>query len=140
VKKSKITFLLVAIIILTTLSVALTFYLRNVKPGENDGEIVVLTIINYGSLKPINNSEEYNVTVQQGSSALSAFSLVADLDLTNYSFGSYVKGVNGYSEELPNYWAFYHYNLQTDEWQYSPYGISNYYLDANSKIKLQYTG
>lgn len=139
-KKSKIIFLTIAIIILTIISVALTFYLINLKPSETDDEIVVLTIINYGSLKPINSTEEYNVTVTKGSSALSAFSLVADLELTSYLFGIYVKGVNGYNEELPNYWAFYYYNLQTDEWQYSPSGISNYYLDVNSKIKLQYTG
>ncbi len=139
-KKSKIIFLSIALIIITIISVALTFHLKNVKPIENDEEIVVLTIIYYGSLKPINNTEEYNVTVSMGSSALTAFSLVADLELTNYSFGSYVKSVNGYSEELPNYWAFYHYNIQTDEWQHSSYGISNYYLDENSKVKLQYTG
>ena len=139
-KKSQIIFLSIAVIILAVLSVSLAFYLRDTKPDNGEEEIVVLAIINYGSLKPINNTEEYNVTVTIGSSALYAFSLIADLELTNYSFGSYVKGVNGYVEVLPNYWAFYYYDYQMEEWQYSPYGISNYYLSLNSKIKLQYTG
>jgi hypothetical protein len=139
-KKSKIIFLSIALIILTIVSIALAFYLRNVKPSDNDVEIDVLAIIDYGSLKTVNKTEEYNVTITKGSSALLAFSLIADLELTNYSFGSYVKGVNGYREELPDYWAFYHYDLQMGEWLYSPYGISNYYLDVNDKIMLQYTG
>jgi len=91
-------------------------------------------------LKTTNNHEEYNVTIKGGTSSLVAFSLVADLELTNFSFGSYVKGVNGYSEVLPDYWAFYYYDYLIDDWQYSPYGISNYYLEEDDRIKLQYTG
>ncbi len=139
-KRSKIIFLAIAIIILTIISIALSFYIKNTKSNENGDEITVLVIINYGSLKTINNYEEYNVTIKEGSSSLVAFSLVADLELTNFSFGSYVKGVNGYSEVLPDYWAFYYYDYLIDDWQYSPYGISNYYLEEDDRIKLQYTG
>lgn len=138
-KKSKIIFLILALIILITLSVALSFYVKNLRPEETDDETTVIVIFDYGSLKNP-NYEEHNVTVHVGSSALVAFSKVADLQLTNYTFGSYVKGVNGYLEELPNYWAFYYEDPFTDGWQFSPYGISNYYLGVNSKIKLQYTG
>jgi len=139
-KRSKIIFLTIAIIILTIISVALSFYIKNAKPNENGDEITVLVIINYGSLKTTDNHEEYNVTIKEGSSALVAFSLVADLELTNFSFGSYVKGVNGYAEVLPDYWAFYCYDYLIADWQYSPYGISNYYLEEDDRIKLQYTG
>lgn len=139
-KRSKIIFLTIAIIILTIISIALSFYIKNTKPNENGGEITVLAIIDYGSLKTTNNHEEYNVTVKGGASSLVAFSLVADLELTNFSFGSYVKGVNGYTEVLPDYWAFYYYDYLIDDWQYSPYGISNYYLEEDDRIKLQYTG
>ncbi len=137
-KKSKIVFLLIAIILSASMSTALVVYLRNYKPNSNGVDITILTIINYGSLKQ-NNIEEYNVSIASGSTALQAFSKVAELDLLNYSFGVYIKGVNGYIEQGSNYWAFYYFNNEEQLWVYSEFGVSNFLVESSDKIKLQYT-
>lgn len=120
------------------MSTALVVYLRNYKPNSNGVDITILTIINYGSLKQ-NNIEEYNVSIASGSTALQAFSKVAELDLLNYSFGVYIKGVNGYIEQGSNYWAFYYFNNEEQLWVYSEFGVSNFLVESSDKIKLQYT-
>lgn len=120
------------------MSTALVVYLRNYQPNSNGEEITVVTIINYGSLKQ-DNFEEYNVSITSGSTALQVFSIVAELDLLNYSFGVYIKGVNGYAEQGSNYWSFYYFNHEEQLWVYSELGVSNYLVEQGEKIKLQYS-
>ena len=121
------------------LTVGLTFYLRYVNNNQDGGEILVTALINYGSLKPL-SEEEYIVTIQNGSTALQVFTSIADLDLQNFTFGSYIKGVNGYTEQLPNYWGFYYFDFDSQTWKYSPVGVDQYRVINGSKIKLEYTG
>lgn len=137
-RKSKIIFLLIAIIISAGMSTALVIYLKDYGPNSNGGDITVVTIINYGSLKQ-DNVEEYNVSIPSGSTALYVFSKVVELDLLNYSFGVYIKGVNGYMEQGSSYWAFYYFNHEEQLWIYSELGISNYLVESGERIKLQYT-
>ncbi|MCG3215187.1 MAG: hypothetical protein KAS63_00575 [Candidatus Heimdallarchaeota archaeon] len=138
-KSSKIAFLIIGIIISTTLFTTLAFYIKNNRISPNNKEITVLAIINYGTLIP-ENQEEYSVSISNGSTALEVFAKVADLDLLNYSFGVYIRGVNGYTEQSPHYWAFYYYNHDSQMWVYSEVGVHGYYTVQNDRIKLQYTG
>lgn len=99
----------------------------------------VTIIINYNNLR-YPSEETYNLTVLDGSTALNCFSRVAELDLVNYSFGVYIRGVNGYYEHLPeHYWAFYYYDFNTSSWVYSNVGVSNYFITHDDKLKLEYT-
>jgi hypothetical protein len=137
--KSKILFSLLGILILASLVTGLTFYYKlNLDEGQNE-DINVMVVINYGTLL-IENEETHNVTTKNGTSALEVFLEVAILELTNYSLGVYIKGVNGYSEQLPDYWAFYYYDYGLLSWMYSEVGVSNFLVEADDKIKLQYTG
>jgi len=120
------------------MSTALVVYLKNYRQNSNGEEITVVTIIDYGSLKQ-DNLEEYNVSVISGSTALQVFSRIAELNLLNYSFGVYIKGVNGYIEQGSNYWAFYYFNHEEQIWVYSEIGVSNYLVEQGEKIKLQYS-
>ena len=137
-KRSKILFLLIAIIISAGVSTALVVYLKDYRPSSNGGDITVVAIINYGSLKQ-DNIEEYNVSIASGSTALQVFSEVVELDLLNYTFGVYIKGVNGYIEQGSNYWAFYYFNQEEQLWVYSELGVSNYLVEPGERIKLQYS-
>ena len=137
-KSSRIVFLLIAIVITAGISSALAVYLKNYRANSNGEEITVVTIIDYGTLKQ-DNLEEYNVSVISGSSALQVFSMVAELNLLNYSFGVYIKGVNGYAEQGSSYWAFYSFNQEEQQWVYSELGVSNYFVKQGAKIKLQYS-
>lgn len=132
------------LIILGILSVALlatgfTLYMRYTTDTTNDEDIIVIAIINYGSLNP-EAQEEHNVTTQKGSTALQVFANIAELDLLNFSFGVYVKGVNGYTEQSGDYWAFYYFDFDTQSWVYSSFGVGQYKIESESKIKLEYTG
>lgn len=111
-------------------------YVTNIQDGE---DVIVTAIINYGSLKP-GAQDEYNVTIQTGSTALQVFASIAELDLLNYSFGAYIRGVNSYTEQLPNYWGFYYFDFNTRSWIYSAIGVDQYQIEDESKIKLEYTG
>jgi hypothetical protein len=111
-------------------------YTTNTQDGQ---EVIVTAIINYGSLKP-ETQEEYNVTFETGSTALQVFMSVAELDLLNYSFGVYIRSVNGYTEQLPNYWGFYYFDYNAQSWAYSAVGVDQYRIEDDSKIKLEYTG
>ena len=137
-RRSKIFFLLIAIVISAGMSTALVVYLKNYRPNSTGQNITVMTIINYGSLKQ-DNLEEYNVSIASGSTALQVFSMVAELDLLNYSFGVYIKGVNGYTEQGSNYWAFYYFNHEEQLWVYSELGVSNYLVEPGDRVKLQYS-
>jgi hypothetical protein len=121
------------------LAVGAGFYIRYASNIQNDGDVIVTAIINYGSLK-LDTQEEYNVTIQSGSTALQVFASVAELDLLNYTFGAYVRGVNGYTEQLPNYWGFYYYDFDTQSWAYSAVGVDQYRVEDEDRIKLEYTG
>ncbi|MBY8999421.1 MAG: hypothetical protein KGD64_00740 [Candidatus Heimdallarchaeota archaeon] len=138
-KKSKIIFLIMGIVLLTLVISALTFYFIYTSNIPTNDNINVTVIINYGSLKQV-NQEEHNLTVTKGSSALQAFTNVVTLDLVNYTFGIYIVGVNGYPEQSPDYWAFYYFDHSLVEWVYAEVGVDNYYLDDGNMIKLEYTG
>jgi hypothetical protein len=98
-----------SIILLVVLGCGLGFYIvKQTKPQYVGGNIVITAIIDYGSLR-IDNYEEHNVTISNGSTALQVFMKIADLDIVNYTFGSYIRGVNGYKEQLPNYWSFHYF-------------------------------
>ena len=86
------------------------------------------------------NPENHIINVTEGRTALTAFSMVAELNTVNHSFGVYIKGVNGYDEILPNYWAFYTYNLELNDWIYSAIGVNHHFLKEGDRIKLEYTG
>lgn len=107
--------------------------------SQNGDEVIVTAVINYGSLNP-SAEETFNVTIKNGSTALQVFASIADLDLLNYSLGSYIRGVNGYTEQLPDYWAFYYFDFDTQSWSYSAIGVNQYRITDGSKIKLEYTG
>ena len=139
-KRSKILFLTIAIFLIIILSAILSIYIHNQIINETDKEIEILVIIDFGSLKESEKHEEHYVSVTEGTSALEAFNLVAELSVLNYPFGAYIKGVNGYLEELPNFWAFYYYEQNLEEWIYSSVGVSHFYLHEGDRIKLQYTG
>ena len=111
-------------------------YVTNIQTGE---EVVVTAVINYGSFKP-GIEEEHNVTIQTGSTALQVFTSIAELDLLNYSFGAYIRGVNGYTEQLPNYWGFYYFDFSTKSWAYAAVGVDQYRIEGESSIKLEYSG
>jgi len=137
--KSKIIFSFLGVIMLAALISGLTIYYKFSSDGQKDEDINVTVIINYGTLL-IENEESHNVTTKNGTSALEVFLQVAELELTNYSLGVYIRGVNGYSEQLPDYWAFYYYDYESLAWVYSEVGVNNFYTEAEDKIKLQYTG
>ena len=139
-KRSKVIFLSLAIILIISLSVALSFYIRSRKNITGDSEVEVQVIIDFGTLKSTNNHVEQYVNVTEGTSALDVFSLIAELTVVNYPFGAYVKGVDGYMESLPDFWGFYYYNYDNKEWAYSAVGVSNYYVEAGDRIKLHYSG
>lgn len=136
--KTRIFFLIFAILSIVLLSIGLFYYVKFGTKNNNNDDIIVLAIIDYGTLKQ-DNYEEHNVSVSRGNSALQVFNKIATLDLVNYTFGVYVKGVNGYTEQFPNYWAFYYYNTDFQMWSYSEVGVSNYYVDNGDQIKLMYT-
>ena len=138
-RKSQVIFVTAAILILVTMSVALVYYVKLTQHEETEKTIEILTVINYSSLKLTDNLEEYLINVTEGSTALEAFASVAELNFINHSFGVYIKGVNGYDEILPNFWAFYTYNIELSDWIYSPVGVSHYYLGEGDQIKLEYT-
>jgi len=132
-------FALILVIVIVLISVLGSLYYIKQKNENAPHKIIVIVIINYDGLKQP-NEERHNKTLMSGSTALEAFASVAELELVNYSFGVYIKGVNGYEEQLPAcYWAFYYYDHQKGEWIYSEVGVSNYYLKNNDWIKLQYT-
>jgi hypothetical protein len=128
-----------AISSLALLAVGLTFYLRYVDNNQDGNEVLVTAIINYGSLK-LSSEEVYNVTIENGSTALQVFVCIADIELQNYSLGSYIRSVNGYTEQLPNYWAFYYFDFDSQTWAYSAIGVDQFKITNGSKIKLEYTG
>jgi hypothetical protein len=138
-KTTRIILIVLGISSLVLLTVGLTFYLRYSANSQNGEEVDVIAIINYGSLKP-DAQEEHNITVQIGTTALQIFMSVAELDLLNYTFGVYIRGVNGYTEQLPNYWGFYYFDMDTQSWLYSAVGVDQYRIEGESKIKLEYTG
>lgn len=138
-KKSKIIFLFIGITLLILLSTALAYYIINSTTTTDNDAIVVSAIINYGSLKEP-NYEEFNVTINQGSTALQVFSKIAQLDLVNYTFGVFIQGVNNFTEQDGHYWSFHYYDSTTESWVYSEIGVSSYYVEDGDKIKLEYTG
>ncbi|MCK5304102.1 MAG: hypothetical protein KAJ72_02560 [Candidatus Heimdallarchaeota archaeon] len=138
-KKSKIVFLVMGVLILAILASSLTYYFIYTSNSSSNGDISVTVFINYGTLKE-DSMEEYNLTLTEGRSALFAFSQVANLELVNYTFGVYVVGVNGYREQFPDYWSFYYHDSSSELWVYSEIGVNNYYLEDGNKIKLEYTG
>ena len=139
-KTSRIIFLVMGVLLLAILTSALTYYFIYTSNPSSNGDISVTVFINYGTLKE-NSLEEYNLTLTEGRSALSAFSQVANLELVNYTFGVYVVGVNGYMEQFPDYyWSFYYHDSSSELWVYSEIGVDNYYLEDGNKIKLEYTG
>ncbi|MCK4971799.1 MAG: hypothetical protein KAS52_00625 [Candidatus Heimdallarchaeota archaeon] len=138
-KTSKIVFLVMGFLLLAIVTSASTYYFIYTSNPSSNGDIGVTVFINYGTLKE-DNQEEYNLTLTEGRSALSAFSQVADLELINYTFGVYVVGVNGYKEQFPDYWSFYYHDSSSELWVYSEIGVDNYYLEDGNKIKLEYTG
>ena len=138
-KKSKMVFLVIGVILLALVTSALTYYIIYTSNPSSNGDINVTVFINYGTLKE-DNLEEHNLNLTEGRSALYAFTQVANLELVNYTFGVYVVGVNGYTEQFPNYWSFYYYDSSTEFWVYSQIGVDNYYLEDGNKIKLEYTG
>lgn len=138
-KRTEYIFLSLSIILLVVLGCGLGFYIiKQTKPQYVEGNIVITAIIDYGSLR-IDNYEEYNVSLSNGSTALQVFMKIADLDIVNYTFGSYIRGVNGYKEQLPNYWAFHYFKQVSQAWYYSEVGVSAYYVQNGGKIKLAYT-
>lgn len=139
-RRSKILFVIIGIIVLILLSVTLSFYIYNQSANENGKEVEVLVVIDFGSLKTSDNYTEKYVNVTEGISALDTFSLVVNLTVTYYPFGAYIKGVDGYLENLPDFWMFYYYELELEEWMYSSVGVSNYFLEEGDRIKLQYSG
>lgn len=111
--------------------------LRNHK-GVPSNIFSVTLIINYDNLRAPEEDIFY-LNVSDGTSALVAFSRVAELDIVNYSFGCYVRGVNGYYEDLPDhYWAFYYFDFASLSWVYSNLGLSNYFITHEDMLKLQY--
>jgi len=138
-KKSKIVFLIIGVLLLAIVTSALPYYFIYTSNSSSNGDINVTVFINYGTLKE-DNQEEYNLTLTEGKSALYAFSQVANLELINYTFGVYVVGVNGYKEQFPDYWSFYYHDSSSGLWIYSEIGVDNYYLEDGNKVKLEYTG
>jgi len=136
--KTRILFLSLAISCIIVLSTGLFFYVKYRTENNNNDDVIVLAIIDYGTLKQ-ENYEEHNVSTTRGNTALQVFNEIAVLNLVNYSFGVYIKGVNGYTEQFPNYWAFYYYNYELQVWSYSEVGVNNYYVEDGDQIKLMYT-
>ncbi len=139
-KRSRILFLTVAVLLIVLLSVGLFLYIQNRMVIESDKEVEILAVINFGTLKATENLEEHYINVTEGSSALEAFSLVAELTIVNFPFGAYIQGVDGYLEEGADFWFFYYYDNGLEEWVYSSVGVSHYYLHEGDRIKLQYSG
>ena len=138
-RKSKIIFLVIGVLILAIVGSALTYYFNYTSNNSSNNDINVTVFINYGTLKEV-NQEEHNLNLTEGKPALYAFSQVANLELVNYTFGVYVVGVNGYMEQFPDYWSFYYYDSSSELWVYSEMGVDNYYLEDGNRIKLEYTG
>ncbi len=139
-KRSKIIFLLVGVLLIALLSVSLSFYIINQSKNESDKEIEILVVIDFGTLKEFDNHTQQYVNVTEGTAAIDAFSLVANLTIIPYPFGAYIKGVDGYMENLPDFWEFYYYDLEIEDWFYSYVGVSHFYLQEGDRIKLQYSG
>ena len=138
-KRSRILFIILGAILIIALTSTLTLYIIKNTNTDDDNIVNVLAIINYGSLREP-NTDEFNVTIQKGSSALEVFSKIAQLDLINYSFGVFIQGVNNYTEQDGDYWSFHYYDQITESWVYSEIGVSNYYVEDGDQIKLEYTG
>ena len=138
-KKSKVVFLVLGVLLLAIVTSALTYYFIYTSNSSSNGEINVTVLIDYGTLRA-DNQEEYNLTLTEGKSALYAFLQVANLELVNYTFGVYIAGVNGYLEQFPDYWSFHYYDSSSGLWIYSEIGVDNYSLEDGNKIKLEYTG
>ena len=139
-RRSKIVFFALALSLIVLLSIFLSVYIRNQKIDQSDKEVEVLIVIDFGSLKAFDNHTEQYVNVTEVTSALDAFALVANLTTTNYPFGAYITGVDGYVENLPDFWGFYYYEFEIEGWMYSSVGVSHYYLQEGDRIKLQYSG
>ncbi len=137
-RKSKIVFLVIGVLLLTIVTSALTYYFIYTSNDSSNNDINVTVFINYGTLKEV-NQEEHHLNLTEGKSALYAFSQVANLELVNYTFGVYVVGVNGYMEQFPDYWSFYYYDSSSELWVYSEIGVDNYCLEDGNRIKLEYT-
>ena len=139
-KRSRILFLTIAVLLIVLLSVGLSFYIQNRMIAESDTEVQILVVIDFGTLKETENHVEYYINITEGSSALKAFSLVAELTVENFPLGAYIQGVNGYLEEGGDFWFFYYFDTGLEEWVYSSVGVSHYYLYEGDRIKLQYSG
>ncbi len=139
-KKIRVIFIFIGLLLITLLGEGSYLYFHQMilskEPYENSTIFCYVTI-NYGVLN--NNSiENYNVTMKPGDTAYDAFNSVVDLDVKYYPFGIYIKGVNGYEEKPPGYWAFYYYNSSSDKWIYSEVGVSSYFLHDGDSVKLSY--
>ncbi|RLG14482.1 hypothetical protein DRN69_04190 [Candidatus Pacearchaeota archaeon] len=140
VKKYHLFFAFIGLILVSTLIGGSIYYFKflNVS-NQSEQEIQCQITIEYGTLNNY-TIENYTISIKEGSSAFDAFSEVASLDVIQYPFGVYIRAVNGFEEQAPNYWAFYYFNSKNLSWTYSEVGVSNYYLSDGDKIKLSYTG
>ena len=130
--------MVLAVILVIILSLSIAYYFIKIQPPQTDGDVDVIAIINYGSLGEI--PEEYNISIPAGSTALKVFRQIALLDTINYSIGVYIRGVNGYLEDLPSYWSFQYFDINIQDWINSEIGVDKYFVSDGDKIKLQYTG
>jgi len=76
------------------------------------------------------------IKISEGSSALDAFSKVAEITVTSSTYGDYISAVSDLSEQQTEsgfvYWAFYLNN------EYAPVGAGSYVLENGDNISLVY--
>ncbi|UJG40136.1 MAG: DUF4430 domain-containing protein [Candidatus Heimdallarchaeum aukensis] len=139
-KKYRLFFAFIGFVLIASIIGGTVYYFKFLNiSNQSEQEIQCQVIIEYGTLNN-NTIEEYNITIKDGSTAFDAFSEVASLDVVQYPFGVYIRAVNGFEEQPPNYWAFYYFDSENLAWIYSEVGVSNYYLSDGDKVKLSYTG
>lgn len=76
-------------------------------PAQSGQQLNVNVSIDYGGLRQ--NDFFSQISVTNGSTALEAFSKVANLSTKTFSFGLYVNGINGVMEDSQagKYWQYY---------------------------------
>ncbi len=137
-KKSNILFGVLGVVIASIIVSASILYIQFIYLNPVNSDIIDVGVIIDYNVIPEKENEYYNLTIKNGLSALDVFEKVANLTVKHYAFGVYVEGVNGYMEDLPNfYWAFY-YKQENEQWSYSSIGLGQYYVKQHDIIKLRY--
>ncbi|MFH0922423.1 MAG: DUF4430 domain-containing protein [Candidatus Micrarchaeota archaeon] len=94
------------------------------------GEIALNVSIDYAGLQPNYFAQ---TTVADGSTALEAFSKVANLSTKTFSFGLYVNGVNAVMEDNEKhlYWQYY------VDGELAPVGVDAFKIDKPVSLEFR---